>query len=523
MPLPVDPDSLAGDVPTAGDRKRITVTAPGDGRRLGTVPQCTPNDVQSAVQAARQARDPWQERPVRERAALLRAVSTALLDRRADLYDVVCTEAGKARRDVAEEVADAAVTARYYADEGPTMLESRRRSSVLPILTQAVEHRHPLGVVGFITPWNYPLTLVVSDAFPALLAGNTVVVKADERTPFTALFVRRVLLEAGVPSDVFQVLTGTGERLGEPLIEAVDGIGFTGSTDVGREVAGIAGRELTPASLELGGKNPLIVLPDADPERAAAGTIRGAFASAGQLCLAIERVYVHEAIANRYLDELEALTEDLSLGVEGTWGTDVGSLLSGRQLRKTQRHVADALDRGATLRTGGTHRPEIGPWVYEPTILTDVPADAIVTREETFGPVLTVNTVSNVDSAVDHANDSTYGLNASVWGTDTDRAEEVAQRIRCGMVNVNEAYAAAWSSFGAPMGGMKDSGLGRRHGTQGLTRWTESQTVATQRGALISPPWLPDRTWERLMVVYLRGRGALSDGIARLGDWLSTD
>lgn len=521
MPLPVDPDSLAGDVPTTGDRDQITVTAPADGRRLGTVPQCTEEDVRSAVSAARNAQATWQERPVRERSALLRAVASALLDRRADLYDVVCVETGKARRDAAEEVADAVATAQYYADEGPAMFESRRRSGVVPFLTRTTEHRDPLGVVGFITPWNYPLTLVVSDAFPALLAGNTVVVKADERTPLTALFVRRVLLEAGIPPDVFQVLTGSGEILGNPLIDAVDGIGFTGSTEVGREVAGIAGRTLTPASLELGGNNPLIVLPDADPERAAAGTIRGAFANGGQLCLAIERIYVHEAVSDRYLEELETRTQDLSLGVDGTWEDDVGSLLSARQLRTTQRHVADALDRGATLRTGGTHRPDIGPWVYEPTILTDVPSDALVTGGETFGPVVTVDTVSNVDAAVDRANDSPYGLNASVWGTDTENAEAVARRIRCGTVNVNEAYLAAWSSFGAPMGGMKDSGLGRRHGEAGLTRWTESQTVATQRGLLIALPWLPDHTWERVVMAFLRGREAYAGVLARLRDRLS--
>lgn len=520
MELPVSPDDLATDVTTGEQREPLRVTAPADGRRIGSVPQCLPADVRLTVDRAQQAQKRWAERAVSERATLLRDVAASVYAHRSDLLDTVCLETGKARRDAAEEVADVMLTARYYAEEGPGMLAARRHGAAAPLVTKAREYVDPLGVVGFITPWNYPLTLVVSDALPALLAGNTVVVKADERTPFTALYVRRVLLEAGLPPGIFQVVTGEGERLGAPLIEAVDGIGFTGSTSVGREVAARAGRELTPASLELGGKNPLIVLPDASPSRAAAGTIRGAFAGAGQLCVGIERVFVHECVSDQYIEELVTRTEHLRLGVSGEWGIDVGSLLSGSQLGKVRAHVSDAIERGATLRTGGQHRPEIGPWVYEPTILTDVPDTATLTTEETFGPVLAVHVVDSVEAAVRAANDSPYGLNASVWGEDTNRAERVARQIRCGTVNVNETYAAAWSAMGAPMGGMKDSGLGRRHGRHGLERWTQAQTVATQRWTLLSPPWLPDRTWAAIVFEYLHSRDRIASGFNRLREKL---
>jgi succinate-semialdehyde dehydrogenase/glutarate-semialdehyde dehydrogenase len=511
MDFPVPPSDLAEDVLTTGDREPLRISRAADGRWLGTVPACQRPDMEAAVDRAAAAQADWADRSPADRADVLRDVADALLDRRADLYDAICIETGKARRDAAEEVADAAVSAQYYARRGPTMLTATRRRGPVPLLTRTREYRDPLGVIGLITPWNYPLTLVVSDALPALLAGNTVVVKADQRTPLTALLARRVLLDAGVPPDAFQVVTGLGPELGPPLIESVDGIGFTGSTAVGRTVAEQAGRALTPVSLELGGKNPLVVLPDADPERAAAGTVRGGFASAGQLCIAIERVYVHEEVADAYLSALVEKTEALTLGVDGAWGPDVGSLLSGAQLAKTRDHVRDAVDRGATLETGGRHRPSVGPWVYEPTVLTDVPDEATLNEEETFGPVVAVHEVPDVETAIREANDSPYGLNASGWGADTDRAEEVARRIRCGTVNVNEAYAAAWSSYDAPMGGMADSGMGRRHGREGLFRWTESQTVATQRGPPIAPLWLPDRQWADLTTGYLRLRSRLGE------------
>lgn len=516
MSLPFDSAALADSATVTGERERIEVTAPASGRTIGTISQCEKADVEAAVDQARQAQKAWTARPVSDRASVLRSIGRALLSRRRDLVDCVCTETGKSRRDAIEEVLDAAATARYYADQGPAMIRSQRRSGAVPLATKTIEHTRPLGVVGLVTPWNYPLTLVVSDALPALLAGNAVVIKADEHTPFTALFARQILLDAGVPADIIHILTGEGEPLGEPLIHHCDGIGFTGSTAVGRSIGATAGRALTPMSLELGGKNPLLVLPDADIERAAAGTVRGAFANAGQLCIGIERVYVHRSVANQYRRAVVKRTRDLSLGVGATWDIDVGSLSTATQLEAVKKHVKDARDRGATVVCGGRHRPDIGPWMYEPTILTGVPDEAMLTDTETFGPVISITAVDSIDEAIERANDSDHGLTAAVYGQDTDRAADVAERIDAGTVTVNDPYLAGWGSHDAPMGGMKDSGVGRRHGRQGLTRWTESQTVATQRGPSTIPDWLSNRAWSAGVLGLVRVQLGISKRLASL-------
>jgi succinate-semialdehyde dehydrogenase/glutarate-semialdehyde dehydrogenase len=443
---------------------------------------------------------------VSDRAAVLSRYHDAVLSHREELLDLMQLESGKARQDALEELLDVAMNARYYASEGPGMLTSERRRGALPLLTKTVEHRHPVGVVGVISPWNYPLTLAVSDALPALLAGNAVVLKPDEHTPFTALRAVELLRETGLPDDLFQVVTGRGPELGEPLISSVDFLQFTGSSEVGRIVAAQAGEHLIDCSLELGGKNPMLVLPDADVAKAAEGAVRGSFTTAGQLCISFERIYVHESVFDDFCEEFVERTRRLELGSAYDYGPDVGSMLSAEQIDKTERHVEDALSTGATLLTGGRRRPDLGPHFFEPTILTDVPESATLSDEETFGPVTAVYPVASTDEAVARANDSDYGLNAAVWTEDTAVGESVARRIDCGTVNVNEAYAATWASIDAPMGGMDDSGLGRRHGEHGLTKFTESQTVSTQRVVpFATPRRVPGWLWERFMVANLRG------------------
>lgn len=475
-----------------GPRGRSAVHAPFTGEALGDVPICTAADVALAVERARQAQAAWAARPLAERQRIIMRYHDLVLDRQEFLLDLLQIEGGKARRHALEEVYDVVINARYYASHARAYLRSRRRQAFMPILVQAWEHRHPVGLVGIISPWNYPLTMAVSDALPALLAGNAILLKPAELTPFSALYAVRLLYEAGLPAGLFQVVTGRGRELGTPLIQASDFVGFTGSTEVGRTVAGQAGQKLIKASLELGGKNPMIVLDDADLDRAIYGAIQGSYSGAGQLCISFERMYVQSGIYQRFVEGFVQRTSALRLGTALDYSVDVGSLIGQQQLDKVVEHVQDAVAGGATVLTGGRPRPDIGPYFFEPTILTGVTPAMQCYREETFGPVVSIYRVETSEEAVVAANDSQYGLNASVWTRDLAYGRALAQRIRCGTVNVNEAYSPAWTALGAPMGGMKDSGLSRRHGAEGIQKYTESQTVAVAPLAPIFPPFQLD-------------------------------
>jgi succinate-semialdehyde dehydrogenase/glutarate-semialdehyde dehydrogenase len=499
-----DPAALTARICTTGDRPTRKSTAPFDGSVIGEVPVCTAADVAEAVRRARAAQVSWAERPLEERAAILLRYHDVVLDRQADLLDLVQLETGKARISAYEEAADVAVTARYYGNAGPGMLRPHRRRGAFPVLTCTVEHRRPKGVVGVISPWNYPLTLAVSDALPALLAGNAVVLKPDSQTPFTALAAVDLLVEAGVPRELFQVVTGPGPDIGPPLIEHVDFLMFTGSTATGRVVAEQCGRRLIGFSAELGGKNPMLVLAGADMRRTVDGAMWACFSNTGQLCISIERLYVEDAVYDRFVPAFVERVRRMRLAPGIGWHADMGSLVSEQQLETVRAHVDDAVAKGARVLTGGKARPDLGPLFFEPTILDGVRDDMTLAREETFGPVVAVQRVADAEEAVRRANDSAYGLNASVWSS-PGRGAEVATRLRAGTVNVNDGYAATWGSHDAPMGGMGDSGLGRRHGREGLLKYTEAQTVAVQRLLPIGPwPRMSLRTYSRVLNTLLR-------------------
>ena len=462
----------------------LDVRMPFNGEVLGEVPAASAADVELAVSSARAVQSSWQALGFGERARIFLRFHDLLLRRQNEALDLIQLETGKARRHAFEEILDTAIVSRYYARHAQRILSPRRRNGALPLLTRTIEFREPMGVAGFLVPWNYPLNLAITDAVAALMAGNTGVLKPDPQTSFTALWALALLREAGLPRDVLQVVTGDGALLGSALAARVDYIMFTGSGRIGRIVGRQTAERLVGCSLELGGKNPMLVLADANLDAAVDGAIRGCFCGAGQVCVSIERIYVHEQLFETFLSRFAARAKALKIGSGLDYSIDMGSLTTARQLQTVKAHVADALTKGAVAVAGGHRRPDLGPLFYEPTILRNVQPDMELYAEETFGPVVSVYPFSDEGEAVDLANAGRYGLNACIWTRNAAKGLGLARRIRAGSVNINEAYAAVWGSVDAPVGGMRESGLQPRHGAEGILKYTQSQTVAVQR-------WMP--------------------------------
>lgn len=485
---------------TGANGGAVEVRSPADDAVIGSVPTHTTDDLAVLAARARAAQREWAAWPLRRRRAVVQRFSALVLRDASLAMDVIQDENGKSRVDALEETLDVGVYAGRAARLAPAALRTRRHRGAYPVLTETVEVRHPLGVVGIISPWNYPFTLAASDAVPALLAGNAVLLKPDLGTPYSALLTLALLREAGLPDGVLQIAIGDGPVVGDGLIDHVDYVMFTGSTATGRHVAQRCASRLIGCSAELGGKNPLVVLPDADIAAAASGAAHASFSNAGQLCISMERIYVHEAVAQTFTDAFVAATRALRVGVGASWDLDVGSLASAAQLERVQAHVADAVACGARVLAGGHALPEAGPFVFAPTVLTDVPETARLAREETFGPVVSVYIVGSEAEAIERANDTDYGLNASLW-TRRRSARDMARQLEAGTVNINEGFAAAWGSHGAPMGGWKSSGLGRRHGVAGIAKYTESQSISRQRGLPVAPwPGLPRAVYARTVL-----------------------
>jgi len=497
---PSSVDRLLGTLAVESGGARVAVLAPFTGDHAYDLPVASEADVDAAVARLRRGQRSWAERSVRERAAIMLRFHDLAMERRAEGLDIVQWETGKARRDAMEELLDACITARHYARDAARLLRPRRHRGVFPGAVGITQYQVPKGVVGFLAPWNYPLTLAVSDAIPALIAGNAALVKPDVQTTLSALWAIDLLHEAGVPDDVITVVPGDGPVVGPMVIDRVDYVMFTGSTRVGREVAARCGERLIGCSLELGGKNAMVVRADADVERAAEIAVRGCFSNSGQLCISMERIYVHDTVYDAFAAAFAERTRRLEPASGIGWAGQMGSLISARQLDRVRQHVDDAVKRGARVLAGGEAVPQAGPFHFAPTVLEGVTEDMILCDEETFGPVVALYRVHSDEEAIRLANATPYGLNAAVVTRDRRQGRTVARRLHAGTVNVNEAYGPSWGSTRAPMGGMGDSGLGRRHGDEGLLKYTESQTVAVQRVLGFGAPagWTDERWMETM-------------------------
>src|SRR4249919_1756027 len=483
----------------------VEVRSPLNGAPLAHIPQSSAEDVAQAFARARKAQQAWSRVSLDDRAAIMLRLHDLILDRQAEIIDLIVLESGKARKHAFDEPLHVALTARYYARTAHDHLDTQRKLGVVPGLTRVEVNRVPKGVVGIISPWNYPFTMALCDGLPALLAGNAVVAKPDAQTMLSALLAAELLEQAGFPRDLWQVVAGPGAQVGTTIIHNADYVCFTGSTATGRLVAQGCADRLIGCSLELGGKNTILVLRDADLEKAAEGAVRAAFSNAGQLCVSMERLFVADQVYDRFLERFVARTQAMTLGATLDWGNDMGSLISQAQLDTVVAHVDDAVAKGARVLTGGRARPDLGPFFYEPTILEGVTPEMTCFGHETFGPVIALYRFHYEADAVARANEGDYGLNASIYSQDGPRARAMAREIRCGTVNINEAFAATFGSVEAPMGGMRESGLGRRQGSEGILRYTEAQSVATQRLMRIAPAFgLSDETYGKVMTANLR-------------------
>lgn len=467
-----------------GVKSTVAVLNPFSGKRIYELPQLGADDVAAAAERLRDAQAAWAQTPASQRAAVLIAAFDSYLDNQDKLLDVLQLETGKSRAHAFEEVSGVLQAALYYGKRSAKILQRERTKPGVPILTRTWVERVPLGVVGIITPWNYPMALTALDVFPALAAGNAVLQKADNQTALSVLLLRAFAVDAGLDPELWTVVVGDGAAVGNAVTDNADYVAFTGSTATGRRVYERAAANFIGASLELGGKNPMIVLAGAKPAKAAEMAIGGAFGSAGQLCVSIERVYVHESLYDDFVAELAKRTDGLTVGRSGEFDFDLGSLTSAAQLNRVAGFVDDAVNHGAEVVAGGVAATEAGPNAYRPTVLTNVPSDAKLFRGEVFGPVVAVSAYADIEDAIEQANDTEYGLNASVVGPERE-AIRVASRLNAGSVNVNEGYRASFASMESPMGGVKLSGLGRRNGPAGLLKYAQAKSIGVAKTGLL--------------------------------------
>jgi acyl-CoA reductase-like NAD-dependent aldehyde dehydrogenase len=460
----------------------IVVVNPATGQEIGRVPEMPASEVAEMARRARAAQPGWNALGFDGRAQILLRAQKWVVDHRDRLIETIVAETGKTYEDaLIAEVNYAAAAFGFWAKNAPKFLEDEkvRTTSPFALGRKLVVRYQALGLVGVIGPWNYPLTNSFGDCIPALAAGNVAILKPSEVTPMTSLLMERVLRECGLPEHVFQVATGRGETA-EALIDEADMVMFTGSTRTGKKVMARAAETITPVSLELGGKDPMLVLADADVERAANAAVYYGMFNGGQTCIAVERVYVEEPIYDEFVAKVTEKARALRQGVPtGPGAVDVGAVTSPPQMDIIESHVEDARAKGARIVVGGRRGPGPGDF-YEPTVMLDVDHSMLAMTEETFGPTLPIMKVADAEEAVRLANDSPYGLSGSVWTKDVAKGEAIARRVQSGAVDVNDAMLN-YTALELPMGGWKASGLGSRHGAAGIRKYCAQQTILVTR------------------------------------------
>lgn len=490
----------------------IVVRSPATGAELGRVPLLEADGVRAALARARVAQPAWGALHVRERAARLHEFRRLLAEHAHEIADVVSAETGKTPFEaLMVDVLTTADLARWFARRAEPVTAPRRASSGWLLTKKTWVEREAYGVVAVIGPWNLPVLNVMRAVLAGLVTGNAVLLKPSEMSPLSALAIQRLVHRAGVPADVFQVLTGDG-RTGRALVEAgVDKISFTGSVETGRRIAQAAAERLIPVTLELGGKDPVIVTRGADVRRAAHATVNGAFWNAGQLCVSIERAYVVDAVYDEFVSEVVRATQALRAGLPDEPDTDIGAMTAEKQVAHVEQQVHDAVARGARVLTGGARGPSRQSWL--PTVLVDVTHDMDVMRSETFGPVLPIMRVRDADEALRLANDSAFALGASVWGREAD-ARRIAASLRAGMVCINDALMNGVVAS-LPFGGAGESGYGRVYGDDGLRELSRPRAWLSDRAGLEwEPGFFPLRRFGRTralgLIRMLHGRGLVA-------------
>jgi len=503
-------------------RNIIKSYAPATGELLGEVRISSPDDVRAAVARARKAQAAWGVLPVEERCDRLLRLRDALVERAGEIVDVVSRECGKPKQDVlSQEITVTVDLLTWYCKNAPRILQPRDVGLHLLVHKKSTVHYVPRGVVGVISPWNFPFVIPMGDVVSALVAGNAVVLKPSEVTPLTIQKAKEIFDGTGLPEDLFSVVYGYGDAGGALVESGIQKLVFTGGVETGKRVAAACGANLVPCVMELGGKAPLIACADCDVERTARAIVYGGFVNAGQVCISVERVYAHEAVHDQIVSRVKTLTRELRQGdPQGPEPVEVGAIIFPKQIEIAEKHIEDAKAKGAEVVTGGRRKDGPGQF-FEPTVLANCDHSMTVMKEEIFGPIVPIQRVTSEDEAVRLANDSHLGLNAYVFTKDREKGKRLAQRIEAGSVVVNDVlvnYAAAET----PFGGVKQSGFGRIHGEDALRDMCEARHVLTGRVPEPSqdPLWFPYSTkaykWQMRALRALFSSGSLVKRIGKM-------